>query len=48
MKGLVHHKSLKNLEFIVRASGQLLKRFKFKKSINLEGNLNLTVKNKMD
>lgn len=48
MKGLVSHKSLRNLDFIVRASGELLKRFKFKKSINIERKCNLTVKNKMD
>ena len=48
MKGLGNHKSFKNLDLIVRASGELLKRFKFKKSMNLERNCNLTLKNKRD
>lgn len=35
-KSLVNCKSLKNLDFIIRASGELLKRLKFMKGINLE------------
>lgn len=47
-KGLVNYKLLKNLDFIIRAPGELLKRLKFMKSINLESYCNLIVKNGMD
>lgn len=41
-------KLLKNLDFIIRASGRLLKRLKFKKSTVSESSCNPTVKNGMD